>query len=312
MHAKCGNVPSAMYLFLRDYQSPILKVQCPQCTASKAPKVSKSEADHDVMSNPTPMAPAEETLVDDLGSTVVSTIPVPPCSPPSASCTSEVVVRDTSVVNRSTRKTFSEVLSAPPNRRKRNQPARPLDPKKEIEARIQSLEKMVTERVNSGNPHTTSQRPGRERCLIIVNVPESDIEHSADRMRHDLAFLQSMVSTLFDQGEDGITVLTAFRLGKKPEDASKPRPLKVVLASEEEARRVFTRLHRLKGAPYRVLRDLSLEDRLRMRQAVQELKQRRELGEENLHIQDFRVVVRRPRVVWEPVALQPLPPSNPA
>ena len=90
-----------------------------------------------------------------------------------------------------------------------------------------------------------------------------------------------------------------------------PRPLKVVLKSEEERRRVFSRVHRLKGECYRVLRDLSPEDRIRMREAVNELKDRRSKGETNLHIVDFRVVMRRPRVVWQPVIIFPKVPPSP-
>ena len=139
-----------------------------------------------------------------------------------------------------------------------------------------------------------------------MNAPEPVKEVAAERILEDQKFLQQMVTTLFDPDEKGIQVLSAFRLGKKPDQpASSPRPLKVVLDSSEECRRVFSRVHRLKGEPYRVLRDLSPEDRVRMRQAVQELKERRMNGESNLHIVDFRVVARRPRVVWHPVVILP-------
>ena len=115
-----------------------------------------------------------------------------------------------------------------------------------------------------------------------------------------------MVAKLFDQDEGGVSVISAFRMGRRSDDPSvSPRPLKVVLDSSVTCRRVFSRVHRLKGESYRVLRDLSPEDRVRMRQAVQELKERKHNGENNLHIVDFRVVVRRPRVVWHPVVLLP-------
>ena len=114
-----------------------------------------------------------------------------------------------------------------------------------------------------------------------------------------------MVSLLFDEGEPPIEVLTAFRLGRKSDDSSKPRPLKVVLGDDEDCRRILRRTFRLKGEEYFVARDLSPEDRIRMREAVKELKERRGNGETNLHIVDFRVVKREPKARWKPILLAP-------
>ena len=158
-------------------------------------------------------------------------------------------------------------------------------------------------------PTSEPANASRERCLIIMNAPESDREPPPERILHDQLFLEQMVSKLFDDGEDGINVISAFRLGKRSVGVdSVPRPLKVVLKSEQEARRVFARVHRLKGEQFRVLRDLCPEDRIRMREAVRELKERRDNGESNLHIVDFQVVVRRPRVVWHPILISPKTP----
>ena len=182
-------------------------------------------------------------------------------------------------------------------------------PSCDIATRVQQLEEMITKclpPVTAPSKPSSSQTPARDRCLIIIKAPESLKTSPAERILDDQNFLQKMVTVLFDENEDGINVVSAFRLGRKSDDpVSNPRPLKVVLKDNEEARRVFSRTSRLKGLEYRVFRDLCPEDRIRMRQAVQELKQRRQLGESNLHIVDFQVVVRRPRVVWHPVAILP-------
>ena len=86
---------------------------------------------------------------------------------------------------------------------------------------------------------------------------------------------------------------------------TRPRPLKVVLQDDIERLRVLKRTYRLKGEPFRELRDLSPEDRIKMRNAVEELKSRRAKGETNLHIMDFQVIRRVHRVHWEPVVLLP-------
>lgn len=178
----------------------------------------------------------------------------------------------------------------------------------DLTERVAQLEKQLQEVAKPSAPliPQSSLKPGRERCFIVMNATESMKNTAAERIIDDQEFLQSLVSKLFDDDEDGITVISAFRLGKKSDEPNlKPRPLKVILNSEGECRRVLSRCYRLKGEPFRVLRDLSPEDRIRMRQAVQELKARKATGELNLRIEDFRVVVRPPRVVWHPISLRP-------
>lgn len=138
-----------------------------------------------------------------------------------------------------------------------------------------------------------------------MNAPESVSSTPSERMSDDQAFLQRMVSLLFDENEAGINIVSAFRLGRKPEETSKVRPLKVVCQNEEECRRVLRRTGRLKGEPFYVLRDLSPEDRVKMRLAVNELRTRRSNGETDLHIVDFRVVRRTPRSRWKPILIKP-------
>jgi hypothetical protein len=169
--------------------------------------------------------------------------------------------------------------------------------------KVDRLERKLDEQQAVSPPKANhSTLPSRDRCLIILNAPESQKPTSAERMGDDLHFLQCMVSRLFDIDEGGINVVTCFRLGRK---SATPRPLKVVLLDEEECRRVLRRTFRLKGEGYFVVRDLSPEDRVKMRDAVKELKSRRLQGENDLHIVDFRVIQKRPRVGWKPVFLTP-------
>ena len=112
-------------------------------------------------------------------------------------------------------------------------------------------------------------------------------------MNDDGLFLRKCISRLFDESEQGVCIVSAYRLGKKHDDATaNPRPLKVVLESESECRRILSRTSRLKGENFFIVQDLSPEDRVKMRTALMELKQRKQLGEENLKIVDFQVVTR--------------------
>jgi hypothetical protein len=109
-------------------------------------------------------------------------------------------------------------------------------------------------------------------------------------------------------GEDSVAsslrVKSAFRLGAQREDpVQQPRPLKVVLSTAEEVQAILKRKYRLKGQAIRILRDLSPEDRTKLREALASLRERRANGETDLFIRDFRVLHRKPRIRWIPLSL---------
>ena len=120
---------------------------------------------------------------------------------------------------------------------------------------------------------TQSDKDSWERCIIIMNATEPHVSNPADRIMEDKEMLQIITSKLFDVGEKGMTVVHAFRLGKKNTNS-----LKVVLESSEDVERILMRTYRLRGDRYRILRDPNQEDRLRIRTAVDELKRRKATG----------------------------------
>lgn len=308
VHAKCIKISLAFYRFIQDNPSDYvnIEVKCPACKHGSCPPAFTSAA--------------ASSASDDEGLDVTC-VPSTPVSTSTPSPSPENSIVNLLLPPKPALKTYAAVVATPSGSgelstkvkkrtpKPRNRDALPLT--QDIADRVRHLEEIITRHtpcevtpLNTGS----AKRPNRDRCLIVIRAPESSKANPTERMLDDQNFLQNMVSVLFDDNEDGINVVSAFRLGKKPDDPrSNPRPLKVVLKDTDEARRVFSRTSRLKGLDYRVVRDLSPEDRIRMRDAVQELKQRRQLGETNLQIVDFQVVVRRPRVVWHPVALLPRP-----
>ena len=139
-----------------------------------------------------------------------------------------------------------------------------------------------------GMQNTQSDKNSRERCIIIMNAAEPQASNPADRIMEDKEMLQIMSSKLFDVGEKGMTVVSAFWLGKKNVDfVTSPRPLKVVLESSEYVEGISKRTYRWRGERHRILRDLNQEDILRMRAAVDELKRRKVAGETDLVIRNF-------------------------
>lgn len=149
----------------------------------------------------------------------------------------------------------------------------------------------------------------RSRCLLLVKAPESMDPHPENRIMHDRDLLKKYISKMFDSDEDGLFVEMAYRLGKRSDQPElNPRPLRVVLESSDACERVFKRTYRLRGESVFVLRDLCPEDRVKMKQAVEELKRRKDQGESNLTIVDFRVVPKRPIIRWRPGIILPTDP----
>jgi hypothetical protein len=139
--------------------------------------------------------------------------------------------------------------------------------------------------------HKREEKYPRDRCIIITQAPEPISETPSQRMEADCQFLQSCISKLFDAREPGISIVTAFRLGKRRDNPKdNPRPLKVVLETKDDIERIFRRTHRLRGESFYLMRDLSPEDRVKMKEALTILKSRKEAGETDLHIVDFHVV----------------------
>lgn len=156
---------------------------------------------------------------------------------------------------------------------------------------------------NTSNGISTTSR---DQCIIVANLPEGDEAMTPQaKLDADLTHLRQALELIFTVDEIDaartLKVISAFRLGKPSTNPVRPRPLKVVLNNVDSAKAVLHRAHRLKGNGVRILRDLSPEDRAKLRTALDELRDRRAAGELDLVIRDFRVVRRRPRVRWSPL-----------
>jgi len=126
-----------------------------------------------------------------------------------------------------------------------------------------------------------------------------------------------VVDLLHSLGCDEVSVSSVIRLGSRkdgPTDA--PRPLKLVIGSEEQRDKLIRSAKNLKGNQ-RWLRvwlhpDLTRHQRERRHQLVTEMRQRQEAGERDLIIVGNNRIVKRRKAVEE-VAGQPKNPNpNPA
>ncbi|CAH8666718.1 unnamed protein product [Dicrocoelium dendriticum] len=328
MHIACCGICPDQYVLLQRFTSPAVNFFCDNCRASlncrrllaglsalslDSSSPTKPDAIRDTPAPPCSPSPSNSGWITPMGkrSRTTSTTQSDPSTkvlPIEPSTRSYAAVVKESVIS-------VPIFKSPTTSGAKTRPKPVEKPKPKLSSqsqmklvldRLSELEKVVKENPSLSKPQVPERtQPSRDRCLIIMNAAESGKTTSAERILDDQTLLERMISLLFDEGEQGINIVSAFRLGKKQEDTSRNRPLKIVCRDAEECRRILRRTSRLKGEPYYVLRDLSPEDRVKMKKAVEELRTRRGSGETDLHIVDFRVVRRTPKTRWRPILLTP-------
>nr|VZI10689.1 unnamed protein product [Spirometra erinaceieuropaei] len=138
--------------------------------------------------------------------------------------------------------------------------------------------------------------PVRGQCLIIQGLPESTAGASKERVSADLKLFQCLLNELLRPNEE-VSVLKAFRLGKRSIDISehsRPRPLKILLANQEQVGLILLRRFRIKDTNRGVFfqPDYTPAERIKRRQLVLELRTRLQNGETDLVIYNNQIVQR--------------------
>lgn len=135
--------------------------------------------------------------------------------------------------------------------------------------------------------------------MIIHGLKEPSAAEAEDRKTEDQ---EQIISLLHHIKCDKISVASVVRLGRVTDDeeGGKPRPIKLVLASEEQEI-VLRQAKNLRGSGVwdRVFihQDQTPKQRMKRQQLVQEIKEREKNGEKNLIIVGGKIVVRRQRTV---------------
>jgi len=136
----------------------------------------------------------------------------------------------------------------------------------------------------------------RSANLILHGLPEV-AEPEGDTAKKDQE--DQVINLLHAIKCDEISILGTVRLGRYDKDQTKPRPVKVVVASEQLRERVLKQAKNLKDTKEKAFekvfihRDLTVKQRQKRHSLVQELKQRQQSGEKNLMIYNDKIVVKR-------------------
>lgn len=128
----------------------------------------------------------------------------------------------------------------------------------------------------------------RENCIMMFRVPESNDADPQIRYNHDLQFLQSVIDKLLDPTDGSVRVRRILRLGQR--SGGYHRPLRIVFGDAKIPKLILSRLWRLGGLNVHIRADIDPEKRELLHSAIAELKERRQQGESNLRIVNFRVV----------------------
>nr|VZI18907.1 unnamed protein product [Spirometra erinaceieuropaei] len=141
----------------------------------------------------------------------------------------------------------------------------------------------------------------KDHCIIIQGLPESSASTPKERVAANLEQFQKLLNEMLQPTED-VTVLKAFRLGSRTTAApqTRPRPLKLVLGSNEQANLILSRRFRLKHSHKGVFfqPDYSPTERMKRRELVLELRTRQTNGEKDLTIYNDRIVKRHSAPLW--------------
>jgi len=139
----------------------------------------------------------------------------------------------------------------------------------------------------------------RKTSIIVHGLDEPAGVTTENRIENDKVVVEQLLHVI---SADEVSVNHMIRLGKRPEEVSaKPRPVKLVLASEDQKQKVLAKAKNLKdrqeGGWHRVFihQDLTPRQREMRKKAVGEMKLRQSQGETNLTVINGRVVVRKPR-----------------
>ena len=143
----------------------------------------------------------------------------------------------------------------------------------------------------------------RSKNIIIHGLKEVPDEHTESQQNAEEEQLQDMLHVI--QCDD-VSVHNITRLGKRDSVQGTPRTVRVVMASEQQRDTVLACAKNLKGSTIfqrvYVQRDLTVKQREKRRELVQQLKQRKADGETDLIIVQEKIVTRRQKPQTETAA----------
>jgi len=143
-----------------------------------------------------------------------------------------------------------------------------------------------------------AEKAKRKTNVIVHGLSESNASEASEREEDDLGLIATM---LHEMKCDDVEAVQTVRLGRRPDAndntvTQKPRPLKLVLRTEEKKTQVLAsakNLRLIKDGGWKDVflhADLTMKERETRRQLVSEMKDRKLQGETDLVILNGKIV----------------------
>lgn len=172
-----------------------------------------------------------------------------------------------------------------------------------LEAKVADLEAKIELNIEKKIEDMLDERLEREKKknnLIIFGIPEApESVQGVNRKHNDLNKLEKLGDGLSDELKIDSTIIeNIYRIGKIVNDNTRPRPVCIKLKEMHDKYRILNSAKRLRDVSddWRKNVFISLDYTKHQRElrkiAMEELKSRRDAGEQNLMIRNFKVVTR--------------------
>ena len=164
---------------------------------------------------------------------------------------------------------------------------------KELEEHIEEVvERKVEEKLEE-----MQEIEKRKKNIVIVNMKESAETSAEEKKADDVKKATELIKTIVDINENELT--DPIRLGK--EGGTRHRMLKLTVKNEEKKKEIMKKASELnKGKAQSATRiyinqDLTKTQREKHKALRDELKERKQKGEENIAIRNWKIVTLQPR-----------------
>ena len=134
----------------------------------------------------------------------------------------------------------------------------------------------------------------RPNNIIAYNIPESELVNNDDIVADELRKFQQSIAKQCNVKIDDNSVLKLYRLGKKQELSSKPRPLVATFPNSYLRNKLIKTAFKLKHTPYSISIDTTVEERNLHKKVLHE---RNEM-QNNDHSGEWEYKIRGP--LWNP------------
>ena len=130
----------------------------------------------------------------------------------------------------------------------------------------------------------------RQNNIIAYNIPESELVNNDDIAADELRKFQQSIAKQRNVKIDDNSVLKLYRLGKKQELSSKPRPLVATFPNSYLRNKLIKTAFKLKHTPYSISIDRTVEERSLYKKVLNE---RNEM-QNNDHSGEWEYKIRSP------------------